>query len=584
MAVRPATPEELQQLQGARPATPEELQALQGVSSEFIPEGPLAPQVEPQGAFAAAGEAFREVAGERFGFDDPLEAQRFSEFAGPFQPIVRPALDLGVAALEALGGLGVAEASLAGDVAARLTGTDPRAARREFKAILETPITGGISRVSRRPARRADDVVEAGIQEGVPVLTTDVIPPTTRGGRFAQQTAETLPIVGTGGARSQQQVKRIEAVENLANDFDITIDATFEKQIIQSLDAKKLENLSKAVSVRNEALNALGILGDVPTINANRAITNQIAKQQALKGRANQGLIKLLDDTRSSLSGNFVNIKNIRTQVIKDIKELQRGEHVVLSSQDEAALQAVKSAIDNDLLAFARKNDRQAAAKWLQSNKLFADEFTKFKGTELKRLLDKGQVTPEIVGTTLRGGKPSELNRLVNNLTTEGKANARAAILKGIFEKAGLGTEAGLNPNRFITELERPNTQRAINIFFKGTDKTRIEGLKKLLAATRRAQEASVTTPTGQQMVLLTGGAGVGFGAAVAPLETFFAVGGIGAASRAYESPAVRDFLLRAARAKEGPVIDRMARQFDTLIKQIQASTVGVIADGNQEQ
>ena len=56
-----------------------------------------------------------------------------------------------------------------------------------------------------------------------------------------------------------------------------------------------------------------------------------------------------------------------------------------------------------------------------------------------------------------------------------------------------------MTPNAFATEMKKFQPQ--INTFFKGEERKQLEGLQRLLDATRRAQDAAVTTPTGQQVL-----------------------------------------------------------------------------------
>lgn len=517
-----------------------------------------------------AVDAFKSIQGTRFGLDDPAAAQR--NFG-----ILTPLADIGAAFLETIGGGGLAIGSLAGDVAS--IGQDEptkERARREFKALSETIIPGRrgapssaideffgavASRSSTlrgfakaQPDAQQRQILEAGEATGVPIRTTDILPPQTFVGRSGQELAEKIPLVGTGGARRAQQARRAEAVEDVVQEFDIGLDTPFEAEIIKSLSETQKFNMTRAVLLRQEAVAKLNKFGAVPTEDTARAVALQVAKEKRLGPRANKFLINLLEDTQKAAKGNFELIKDLRTRVIQDIKKLQKGEHEVLSSQDEAALQAVKRALDGDLLKFARKNDKTAAAQWQKSNTLFVEEFTKFKNSELKRLLAKGDLTPEVVAPLLRGGKISELRRLNSNLTRSGQKSARAAIMRDALQKSGWPRE--INPDRFATELAKPNVQKAIKVFFKGDDKKQIEGLQKLLDATRRAQQARITTPTGQALLPAVGGVAL----ITNPVATVLTASTIGGVANVYESPAVRNLLLKIANTPKN------TKQFESLV------------------
>jgi hypothetical protein len=86
------------------------------------------------------------------------------------------------------------------------------------------------------------------------------------------------------------------------------------------------------------------------------------------------------------------------------------------------------------------------------------------------------------------------------------------------------------------------------DVFFRGKDRKQLEGFKRLMEATRRAQDAAVETPTGQQLI----GAGAGF-AAFTDLGATLGLGGTaGGLSRLYESAPVRNALLRLGSVEKG--------------------------------
>ena len=75
-----------------------------------------------------------------------------------------------------------------------------------------------------------------------------------------------------------------------------------------------------------------------------------------------------------------------------------------------------------------------------------------------------------------------------------------------------------------------------------------MEGLRKVLDATRRAQDAAVTTATGQQVL----GAGGAYAAFTDLGATLLSGGTIGSLARLYESAPVRNALLKIASVPKG--------------------------------
>ena len=412
--------------------------------------------------------------------------------------------------------------------------------------------TGAAKRTAKaQPSAQEQSVLDAGKDFDVPVMTTDVAPPETYVGRFTQSLNEKLGALGTGRARADQQIARESAVEGLADNLDIDLDSDFAAQVVDGLNKQSAKKLSEAGNMRNEAVTALDQYGEVPLNNAIKEIDRQIARQNKLKDRASPEIINKLESTKSSIQGgDFSQAKDIRSEVIADLIAVRKGEDL---GRAETYYQPVKSAIDKDLDAFAVANDRQAAAKWKQSNRQFAEELDKTKRTELKRVLNSGSATPEVVMPLLRGGKPSQLNRLYASLDDTGREAAKRAIIQDTLKDSKFfEVDANPNPNAFATALNKPNRQQAINVFFKGKDKAEIDGLTRLLNATRRAQDASIALRTGEQLVA-PGAAGIGGAAIYAePVTGLAALTTASGLAKAYESKPFRNLLLKLKNSKKG--------------------------------
>ena len=393
----------------------------------------------------------------------------------------------------------------------------------------------------------AGEVIAAGEKAGVKVLTSDVIPPETFAAKSIQQLGEKLgPVLGTGGQRAAQQNARKEVVEQIAQDFGVALDSPLESNIVKNLQKGIAERLSKASTIRNEAVETLDRFGAVNVERTVQSIDEQVSRQVRLRADADPVIIQRLESLKESVqNAEFGLVKDLRSNLIDDISAAFKGE--ALPTKASAPLQAVKSSIDKDLLSFAKSSDRSAAGKWIRSNRMFADNLRKAKDTELKRLLTKGTETPEAVGTILRGGKISELNRLQRFIGTEGRQAGKAAIIRDALTESGFFV-GNVNPDRFVTAIQKPARQRAIGAFFKGSDKKELDGITRLLDATRRAQQASVSTPTGQTLVPVA----VTASATQAPVTTFLTAGSLSAVARAYESRFVRNSLLKLSSTPRG--------------------------------
>lgn len=408
---------------------------------------------------------------------------------------------------------------------------------------------GKLRRINKaRPTQEQAAILQSGKEFNTPVLTSDILPPDSFAGKSLQQISEKLGPLGTGPKRAAQQRARSDIVIELADEFNADLDAPFEVDIVKSLKKKNAEGLAIASTQRNRAVDTLVPFGDVSVARTQAAIQKQLDRQARLGQKADSSQITNFNRIRNSIDNNdFSVVKDIRQEVISDLKAARRSD----DARATGALQSIKSAIDKDMIAFARKNDKGAAKDWLASNRKFAFELGNARNTELKRIIESGEITPEKVGPILKGGKISELQRLNKSLTPKGREAAKAAIIRNALSDSGFFTSP--NPDRLATTLLKPNYQKATKIFFKGGDGKRIRGLSRLLESTRRAQQASVSTPTGQQIIPLA----IGGGAVADPVTTIITAGSLSAVARAYESAPVRNLLIKIANSKPGSAAER---------------------------
>ena len=383
-----------------------------------------------------------------------------------------------------------------------------------------------------------DDVVEAGADAGIPVLTSDVRPPKTFPAKMAQQTGEKIPFAGTGAAREEQQVLRQQAVADVAERYgQFSYDA-----IIKSLNAQKDKVKKAAGNVLGSVGRKLDEAGEIPTSNTDDAITSawsELSKPGVIKSEQAIKDLDVLVDSLTEAKQTFTSLKENRTAFREIVAGADKAERSQLTSRAKALLQRVESAMTKDMDSLAKsKLSPLEFAKWKKANSVYASEAKNLTKTRLKNVLDKGDVTPESVKGLLFSQNPSEVKLLYKSLTPEGRANARSAIVSKVI--TDLNKRAtGMTPNSFSSEMKKYGLQTSE--FFKGEERRSLNGLLKVLNSTRRAQEAGVTTPTGQQLL----GAGT-LAAAATDLGLTASVGGtVGGLARLYESAPVRNALLR---------------------------------------
>lgn len=435
-------------------------------------------------------------------------------------------------AIQAAGGEGVTASDVA--IAGALGGAGKAA---------EGLIGGAYRMASGRPTGDVASTVKFAEEQGVPLLTTDVARPSTFLGKSAQSAAEKIPVTGTGAARANQQETRSRLVDEFAQRFG----EYRPDEVVASLQRQTNKVKRAAGAARQNVMSQMDSVAVTPS-NAIKAINDEIARLSAspsgvARDTADTQTIQKLQAYKNDLEAEstFKNLEQLRTNFRTDVK----GERMVMPGRSEAAINKIYSAMSKDMDdAVTSALPPEQARKWAQSNAVYAAEANKIKNTRLKGILQKGELTPEAVNTMLFSNKPSETKALYSSLDKRGRDAMRAGLIGKVMEKS-----SG-SPDRFLSELNKMGDK--IGIAFRGEDRNFAEGLQKYLAATKQAANASLVTPTGQQLMQVAVPAGV--------TGDVIGTGGIGTASalgygliaRAYESKPVRNAVLRLRAIKPG--------------------------------
>ncbi|SLK03717.1 hypothetical protein [Novosphingobium mathurense] len=415
------------------------------------------------------------------------------------------------------------------------------------------------SPIPKPVANEARDIVREGEKAGVRVMTSDVRPPKTFIGKSAQSLGEKIPFLGTGGQRAAQQGERVEAVKNVLREFggEDTVKLIDDapgalEDVAKNLAANRSRELSNLTRAKTSVIeNTQGV---VQTPKAVSAIDEQIANLQGIGTDATKPVIAKLQDWKQALQGK--NLKVVE-QIRKEMGDAFKAPELSGSrTTGEGALSKIYGPLREDMGNFIRSAAGEGKfQQWKTANDKLAAMAGELDNAALKGVLKTSEMTPENVGKLLFSKNRSDVARLFNNLDDFGKSRAQAAVLQRAFDKA-ISADKGLSVERFVNNVTSLGNN--VGVFFRGADKARIEGLVKVLDATRRASAASVSPPTGVQNLPVAGGYALGslFGQAAIPVA-----GAGGLFARAYESAPVRDLLLRIARAPAG------SQQESTLIQ-----------------
>jgi len=428
---------------------------------------------------------------------------------------------------------------------------------------------GMVSNVKTTPV---SDTVKNTLREaetaGVPVLSSDVRPPTTFAGRWLQKSTESIPIVGTGGVRSAQQEIRGEAVQDLARSFGVNLgdDVDIISTVTQDLLRRRGSQLTKYTGQKSSVINSeqLKNAGVVNVDRAIAAIDQEIAKLSPMRSKDANQVLERLRDWRSSLLGETTakgpNGKMITVNEGQSLQTIEMLRKQLGESFESADLGSIKKLGKDSLKniygplkedmrsfiqSFGNKNDIK---RFDVSNARLSELAGELDNGLFKRVLSKGDVTPETISSMLFSKKPSDLKLLFKNLDPAGQAHARTAIITKMF-KDSVNANGGVSPDVFKNQIKKMSDQ--LGIFFNERDLQSVEGLGRVLALTQRASQANLMPPTGAMLQIpVIGGlltqtfGGVGAGVVAA--------GSLGAIARVVESPAVRNILIKLPKVKAG--------------------------------
>ncbi|AUR83714.1 hypothetical protein NVP1039O_15 [Vibrio phage 1.039.O._10N.286.55.A2] len=400
----------------------------------------------------------------------------------------------------------------------------------------EDAIGAGYRAFKGAPDSEAQKVAQFAKEQELPLMTTDVVEPSTFVGKSAQSAAEKVPVTGTGTLRAKQQ----EAREGLISDYAKQFEPYDPSEVVESLQRQTSKVKKAAGNARQSVMNQMDQT-PISTSNAVDAIDDEIARLSKTpsgeaRSTADNATIEKLEAYKSDITKDptFSNIEQLRTQFRVDVK----GDRMVMPSRSEASIGRIYSAMGKDMDESITSNLGDAAArKWKQSNAVYANEANKIKNTRLKSVLQKGDLTPEVVNNLIYSNKPSEFKTLYRSLDTKGKSAARSALIGKAFDKSGG------SPERFVNELDKMGSQ--LGLAFKGEDKKFLDGMTNYINATRQAGRAEVVTPTGQQLFQIALPAGIAADVGTTGGLNIAAGLGYGGLARAYESKAVRNAMLK---------------------------------------
>lgn len=418
------------------------------------------------------------------------------------------------------------------------------------------------------PTAALPAAVKEAEQAGVRVMTTDVIPPTTFAGKWLQRAGEMIPYAGTGRPRAAQQAERTQASVDLLRNYGVTegsaADNTIIANVTKDLLARRGEQLTKYTGMKNGVIDGLKDAGVVDVARTVKAIDDEIASLRGLRSSAYEPVIARLEDWKKAITGTReITLPNgqkrtvVEGQPITNIEQLRKDvgaaftapELSSIRSTGEKALSRIYAPLREDMADFIKANgQRRDFDKWNIANKQLASMTEDLELNAMKTALAKGDTSPETIRSLLFSAKPSDVKALYRGLSSDGKRNARTAVLQEAFNEVG-GNFENLSPDQFKRQLIRLGGP--IGVFFSGQDLKAVEGLTRALKLTEQAGRAGVSTATGERGVPILGAALLTdlLGTAGAAVGTGATIGGT---ARLYESAPIRNILLKLPQTAVG--------------------------------
>lgn len=287
--------------------------------------------------------------------------------------------------------------------------------------------------------------------------------------------------------------------------------------------------------------------GAVPTPQMDKEVYTQVKKLWSMNNDAANKAAQVLLDWQTSMRGQKLdNVEAIRKQLGE---AFTTPDLTASKALGEKAARAIYTPLKEDMGNFIKANGGPADYnKWMVANGRLAQMSGELQKDSLRRTLQQGTATPEVVQSMLFSAKPSDAAALYQGLTPQGRATAQVALLSKAAEKAGGYIDT--NPQKFIAEVKRLGAP--IGVFFKGADEQRLKGVLRAIELTKEAQVAGVTPATGIQATPFLAGGALTSILGGSPITGAAAVGSAGLLARAYESAPVRNILMKLPTVVKG--------------------------------
>jgi hypothetical protein len=409
------------------------------------------------------------------------------------------------------------------------------------------------------PAEVAATVAEAEAA-GKSVMTSDVFPPETKWQKLRQEFTEGT-LLGTAPQRALEQQDRVNTVSELLSRFGAAADSEVIDDVMKSLGRERSAQLSTWTGQKNAIIGRVS--GAMPAMQASElsstlaTIDSEAKRLTGINKSHYAPAISKLSEIKAALLGDPI-LDPATNAVIgytgKSLAQIEPNLRVVgtslakdpslahIKSEFEKIGQKVYRSLRNDVRGFIEAAEGPAvASEWTKANAEIHNMIGETESTALRSVLRRGKANPEQVAQLLFSQKPSDIRILVRNLDAAGLDSAKSAILSKVA-KDSLVSSGDISIPKFLNNIQKQS--RPLGIVFSQPELDLINGKINYLKLTQRSGSFNDNPQTGAKLAMplfvqMIANAAGGVANAAG------AIGGIGLAARAYESPTTRRLLMK---------------------------------------
>jgi hypothetical protein len=382
---------------------------------------------------------------------------------------------------------------------------------------------------------------------------------------------------GTQAYRYQRYNENAREVLDFMESEGVYVDALgnyprLAEELMEDFKTTRGGILTENVDAKREVIDRLSQNNEVVPVNQGMETLTRLRNEElALQGVDDSASAVLTPELRfwndlyeRIQNKNFDQLETIRRRFQERIKnenmpsdmqqKLREVYHSVFGGYDGDGVR-IEGDIDNYIRASGTQEDLN---QYLTANRTLHNLAEEFDDVALKEVLSEWQkssatMRPEAITDMLFSRDRSAVEKLYNQLSDEGKATARQAVVSEFARANAQENMTAFSPSVFAANIRDFGDQ--VGIFFDDRELQYLQGLYQHLNLTRRSEEfvrraagfqglPTSQIPGGGTLLSMgvRGNPGIGIGLSIGSL------GGLSKLARIYEqSPAIRDMVMELA-------------------------------------